>query len=803
MKTIIRLTTFLLLLAAGCSTTEPGSKASFHQKIFQLDAIEGKPPYLSSPFVTAGDRVYIIGHQDGSFPDLGWHIDGEMGGVWDHPIKLLDGFSAQLTIKDSNRSFCLDKAEQFINYPLANRHRFTWPGENLEADRVQFIPDSLEGAIIEFRIINTGTNDKAVDFSFTGMVDVRPTWLGERTGMTDAEDEITFDEKLSAVIARDKNSAWFVMFGSALPARFVNTPNECTLSGRKGLGKDATLSYALRIPAKGEVTVPVFIAGSYQAEETLRNTYETLMTEGEERLAQKIDRYEKIANTSRLTIPDKEIERMYEWLKYNTDWLVRSVPEIGTGLSAGLPDYPWWFGADAAYALQGVLATGDHELARNTILLLHGISQETNNDGRIIHEVSTNGSVYNKGNVNETAQFITLVNTYYEWTGDKELVARLFPELNKGMQWLLGERDPDGNGYPNGSGMMEIPGLESELEMIDVAAYTQQALQSCAALATALKEQGIATDYQRLADELKARINTEWWDPGESSYGDFRGTAEEAIPILKAALVRSDTLGKSQAVAELLEKQGQMKKHGTGRTMPHVIYHNWVVNTPLETGIADPEKGLAALQKSKAYENPFGVFVTGIDRTNEPDSVVLKSRKKTFSYTGAVMTLPTGVQAVAAARYGNPEQALEYVSKLCRSFSYALPGSMYEVSPDFGMMTQAWNIYGVAVPIVNHFFGIHPRAYEKSISISPNLPGHWKDVSIQNVKVGDNTVSLRITQKDNHVEYHIQQTLEGWHVLMDVKGAERVLVNGEEADLKQVSDNIIKLAGRESRLSIY
>ena len=36
----------------------------------------------------------MVGHQDGSFPELGWHIAGEMGGIWDHPIKLMDGFDA-------------------------------------------------------------------------------------------------------------------------------------------------------------------------------------------------------------------------------------------------------------------------------------------------------------------------------------------------------------------------------------------------------------------------------------------------------------------------------------------------------------------------------------------------------------------------------------------------------------------------------------------------------------------------------------------------------------------------------------
>ncbi len=44
-------------------------------------SIEGKAAYLDSPFVTAGDRVYMVGQQDGSFKEIGWHIKGEMGGI--------------------------------------------------------------------------------------------------------------------------------------------------------------------------------------------------------------------------------------------------------------------------------------------------------------------------------------------------------------------------------------------------------------------------------------------------------------------------------------------------------------------------------------------------------------------------------------------------------------------------------------------------------------------------------------------------------------------------------------------------
>src|SRR5262245_7103572 len=49
------------------------------------------------PYVTAGDRAYLIGTQDGNFPDMGGHVPGEMGGLWLHPIKLIDGFRATVS----------------------------------------------------------------------------------------------------------------------------------------------------------------------------------------------------------------------------------------------------------------------------------------------------------------------------------------------------------------------------------------------------------------------------------------------------------------------------------------------------------------------------------------------------------------------------------------------------------------------------------------------------------------------------------------------------------------------------------
>lgn len=792
---------FFCLVLLSCSTPEP---QQYYLFTTNLPSIAGKPQYRQSPFVTAGDRVYMVGHQDGSFPDLGWHVTGEMGGIWNHPIKLMDGFNASLTAKRSGNSYCLNQANGFINYPIGNKHHFTWEEEGIEMQRFQFVPDGWQGMIVEYTIANNGSATKKYDFSFTGMVDLRPTWLGERTNMMDAEDEISFDRKLSAVVAKDKNNPWYVVFGSTLKTNAFSSTAVCETK-RKGLGANGTLSYELILQPGTIHVIQFFIAGSYQSEAAARETFSFLKNMGTIELDQKIDHYKKIKTTANLIIPDKEVTQMYEWLKYNTEWLVRTVPEHGSGVSAGLPDYPWWFGADMTYTMQGILATGNHDLAKRSIELLSRISSQINNNGRIIHEVSTNGAVFNPGNVNETAQYITMLKVYADWTGDKELIEQLFPTVQLGIEWLTKTMDPDGNGYPNGNGMMEIHGLDTE--MIDVVAYTQQALASAAALANWMGENELASQYQQKADMLKTKINTEWWNEQEQSFGDFRGTVAEANPIVAAALVRADTLGKPWAVKELKATQQKMKTYAAGKHFPFVVYHNWVVNTPMETGVADKSKALAALQTATKYENPFGTYVTGIDRSDEPDSVVLKSRKKNFSYTGAVMTLPTGVQAVAAANYGKPNEALAYIKKLQQSFSYALPGSMYEVSPDFGMVVQAWNIYGVAVPVIRSFFGIEPRAMEQSIFLSPQLPDARNEATIENVKVGGNSISIKIQRSSDYVEYKFQQTMPDWKVLVNVSEAKKVSVNNilekQDSIFDDKFDGMLTLTGQENVVRIY
>ena len=694
----------------------------------------------------------MVGHQDGSFPDLGWHIKGEMGGIWDHPIKLMDGFD--LAVLHENDTLTLNNADRFVNYPFTNMHEFAWAEKNLNIQRWQFVPDDTEGIIIQLAIENTG-DAKEVQLDFTGISDLRPTWLGDRTGMIDSKDQAVFDDQNKLWNVRDQNNPWHVLFGSSVK------PTATAQTSTQDATTQSSLSHTLQLPAASTTVFTYYIAGSYQSKAAALATYKKMLEQSTDLFQAKKERYEQLASHSKLSIPDISIAQAFEWLKYNSDWLVRRVPEVGTGISAGIPDYPWWFGVDSEYALKGLMAIGQTETVYSSIRLLDSLSKATNGNGRIVHEVSTNGAVFNPGNINETPQFASLIWEVYRWNGDRKFLETYYPSIKKGMHWLLTEKDTDQNLFPDGYGMMEIHGLDSE--MIDVASYTQRALVDAAKIAEVLKDTAAAENYKAKAAVLKEQINTQFWSETFNSYADFIGTDAQALHLIEDAIVRADTLEKPWAVKELKETRVYIKNNPSTVTRPFVLYHNWVVNTPMEMGIAPPEKAKKALKTAEQFVNPFGVFVTGIDRDDSAGSDEGSFKgSSSFSYTGAVMTLPTSVQAIAENNYGNPDAALDYIKRMTRSFSFAFPGSMYEVSPDYGMISQAWNIYGFAIPIVQQFFGINPDAARKTVTVKPQMPKDWDDVALENVKIRDNAVSVFYTKTNNQIKLRVTQTQPDW-----------------------------------------
>ena len=189
------------------------------------------------------------------------------------------------------------------------------------------------------------------------------------------------------------------------------------------------------------------------------------------------------SSRSKITIPDKELEKAFEWVKYNTEWLVRDVPEIGRGLGAGMPDYPWWFGVDNEYTLKGAIVTGRKDLVYQTIELIHRLS-ESNGNGRIVHEVSTNGVIFNPGNQRTLiASLIWWVYQYRERVPPN--IPTIWAELvmEEMMRWKLSPY-----GY-----------IHVDPKLMGMATYNSSIFR-CVVMAMELEDFAGAESYQQTAD---------------------------------------------------------------------------------------------------------------------------------------------------------------------------------------------------------------------------------------------------------------------------------------------------------------
>ncbi len=465
------------------------------------------------------------------------------------------------------------------------------------------------------------------------------------------------------------------------------------------------------------------------------------------------------------------------------------LPGIGRFLGAGAVEYPWLFGCDNTYASQGVVASGDLELAKSTLRTLKRVSEKANGNGRIIHEMSSNGFVYNKGNMQETPHFALAVWKVFEWTGDKGFLQEMYPYIKKGINWILTEHDQNNNLFPEGNGIMEVRGLNAEL--IDVAVYTQQALEVASKMAALFNEPELQRDYLQKAAVLKDKINTQFWDNAVESYCDFYGTKEQALSVTKGAIEQlqsglsnaKDSTHRLESLKYYEELTHEFSALPPGTEKGWLTNKNWVISTPMETQIAPKEKAIRLLNNVRIEDcGEYGPYLSAVERRY-------------------MMTISTGVQAMAECAYGRTDEAMWYVDKIVQTFNRVLPGSISEMMPDYGCPVQAWTIYGLAVPLVTYVLGINPDAYNRSVLITPHLPTGWNDGAIYDLPVGTNTISFAIKKYDRNTVYSLTSIVANWTFTLKIKGltGNKYTLNGK---LLSAASDEIRLKGKLNRVEV-
>ena len=673
--------------------------------------------------VCASEEVKLIGSLDGMFPDFGHHQEREMGGLWLHPIKLLDGFWLRFEDCAASNVSTWIIADGFENAPEGNRflYRSGLGHTPIEIDRIQMAPEKTKGLMLRYVFRNRSQDSRPVHIDFLARVDLRPVWFSDSAGIHDGiRDDGKWADDLQMYLAKDCDHEWHTAIASD------HTPAKVScgeLPGPQGDGKDQSsvmFTFDLHLPS-GRSELRFFISGSYESRGNCIEACKALRG-GTNFEAQKTERYTSLLAQSKLTGLSPHFCEVFSWVKVNTDWLIQDSGPYGRGLTAGLPEYPWWFGCDSCYALQGVLALGDFRLCRDTLDLLLRYSKQHNGNGRILHEVTTGGVCVNPGNTQETAHFLVIVMDYFQYTGDTTFLESAFDYLLLSVHWLEAQ-DHDGDLFPSGYGIVEIAGLHSE--MIDTAVYTCAAYRCFADICRVLSKNGLSASWEEKAQRLQTAINTHFWDDEEGLFCDAFTSYPEVMENRAHILGRLSQDRETQAngyLDALLRKKEPLGERESG----WLINHNWVINTPMEAGIAQADKARRALARlhSDQFINHLGMYLNTLE-------------------SHAVMTISTGTMAVAQARYGYSDRALELVECIFATFSKATPGCIYEMSPDYGCFVQAWTVYAVMVPIIRYFFGIQPDAINGRLRIAPQMPSGWHQAELLDVPILGGKISIR------------------------------------------------------------
>jgi hypothetical protein len=745
-------------------------------------------------YVAAGDRAYTVGFQDGKFYAQGWHVTGEMGGVWTQPLKLVDG------VWFSIDGQWLEPATKFTSGWGYTRMDF--PGAaGLKVSRIDFAPDGKRAVLFGLRLRNPGaatTVDVAVDAHSEVMSHYPWAWTTPNAGDFNLPDKGAFTD--GALEFHDTGTPhpnagphdWVALVGSnprpdsgvAEPGHWgsQSPPVTCTSEsqfscdeGPFGKGTGGQLRYRLTIPAGGERTLWIAVAGSDKGTAAARGQLASALENPAQQLAAKQASRERWSHYTELDLPgDQTLAKGIDWGKQNLldltqradDLRVRDVnegkdypPALGTvghagWIGAGFPDYPWIFATDAEYTGFAAVTAGQFEAIEEHARALRDLSVILNGDsGKVAHEIVGDGSVYfgslqHKGNTDETAKFPSLVALIWRWTGDDRFRDDLYPFAVSNMHYVTEQLDVDHDGWPEGLGNVERAGMGDE--KLDNTVYTIRGLYDLADMARSRHDGATWAWARNRARDMLERFESAWWYDSANQYADSLVDPGDVQSFQK------HWIGQTPMEAELTLRERAWPGIAI---LPHGVAALTGREDPCYSGERTPEGGSQGFNR--------GLFHTGCGGGPEG-----KGERTIFG-------LNTAIQAVGEGNYGRlgPGQQKRYTdAEVEPMFGEPYtggdvvhhtpgtpdeqPGASPEIfpSPDFdaagprdanierctrcrSMVMQAWNQYGTLWPVVHQQLGVRPDIGRDRLEVVPQLPSA-QPIAGRRIRLGGGALAL-------------------------------------------------------------
>jgi len=776
---------FVLTAGAGPAHAVPG-RAADPPKPGELTESTRLPDRRS---VVVGDRFYSVSTADGLYPAAGWHTTGEMGGLWTPPLKLLDGVWFGL---GGSWLGGQAKAESFTAGHGYTRIRYDTGGVRVE--RTDVAPDGVRAGLIGLTLTSAKARTVRLDVDAHSELMTAYPW-GATTpdqravNLPDtgayAGGSLVFRERGTPKVPNATAHDFAVMVAAdrapiahrlgaghrgpqdppvICPATGT-TPQRCDDTAF-GKGTGGRLSYDVTLPAGRGTTVWLAVAGSDHGTAEARTALRTALRDPAGLLARKIAARRSVAANTVVDLPgDRLLQQSVEWSKQNladsvqraddlrlraTEEGTRYPPVKGTlararWIGAGWPDYPWIFGTDGEFTAFATVAAGQFDAIENHLRTLRDVSDVVNDrSGKVVHEVVSDGSVYfgandEKGNTDETAKYPSAAALVWRWTGDRSFLDDVYGFAVRNMHYVVDKLDADGDGWPEGLGNVERPGMG--VEKLDNTVYTVRGLYDLADLARATGDTATASWATTHADRLTSRFDQAWWNGGDT-----------------------------HQFADSLDDPGDPADDNT-----KIFQRHWIGLTPLDAELAragrlphplatDAHAREVLEQREKpCYTGENGLFHTGTGPTSA------EGGNKGPACDGAVssvqsdreaFTINTGIMAVAEGNYGRLAQQRRYTDANARQqldpSLYEMPGAMPEIapSPDFdppnigrklterSMVLQAWGAYGNLWPVVSQQLGVRPDLGRHRLEVVPQVPPGQPRVAGRDIRLGRGAVDV-------------------------------------------------------------
>ncbi len=777
-----------------------------------------------------------MGAEDGSYPATGFHTRGEMGGFWTPPIKLLDG----IWFKTGDTWLTSTKYTSGWGYQRMDLGTHDGVG----ITRTDLAPDGTRAGLIGLRLSSpTATKlDLSVD-AHSELMKVYPwgettpsqtTYNLPDTGSVNGRN-LLFRETGKPPVDNAEKHDYAAVVGSDLtpkntdlgpdhrgpqdpavtcPASGPNAPEQPARCDDTAYGKGTggRLTYSVDVPAGGR-TVWFAVAGSDHGVAEAKAEQAKALADPARLLRKTLAKRQALASNSRVDLPgDRLLQDSVEWSKQN---LAESVQESrhlavrithagkeypapkGTvakarWIGAGWPDYPWLFATDGEYSGFAAVAAGQFRAIEDHLKALRDVSLVANGtSGKVVHEVTPDGQVYfgandDEGNTDETAKFPSAVALVWRWTGDDAFRDSMYRFAVSNMRYIYRELDADGDGWPEGLGNVERPGMGEE--KLDNTVYTIRGLRDLADLAASKDDQKTRQWADSRAQSLEERFEASWW---------FGPTADQ--------------------YADSLKNPDNEK----------VFQRHWIGLTPVEAEITRPgsgtgplastEHGQAAVAKREeaCYSGEYGLFHTGTGATTAEGGnkgATCDSATSTVQSERSVFTLNTSIMAVAEAALGRmgSDQLQRYTTDNAQvqldPSVWELPGAMPEIapSPDFGanierkftersMALQAWGTYGILWPVVHFQLGVSPDLGRDRLTVVPQVPDGQTRVAGEDVRLGSGSVDVTATRDAQRLTTQVTRS-HAWKLTIGALLPQGATVSAVTLDGKDVAYEVARTA---------